>query len=63
MSAPISKRDIQVFLGMTGYYRHFISNFSKIAELLFNLLKGKNKFIWMEDCQQAFSELKNFFND
>jgi hypothetical protein len=59
MSAPISKRDIQVFLGMTGYYRRFISNFSKIAEPLFYLLKGENKFIWMEDCQRAFSELKN----
>ena len=39
MKQPESKRDIQVFLGMVGYYRRFIPNFSRTGEPLFHLLK------------------------
>jgi hypothetical protein len=59
LDVPKSRRDIQVFLGMVGYYRQFIKNFSQIAEPLFYLLKGDSKFIWTLECQEAFEELKN----
>ena len=36
---PTSVRDIQVFIGFTSFYQHFIQNFSKIATLLIFLLK------------------------
>ena len=49
MSTPANKRDIQVFLGMVGYYRRFISDFSKIAQPLFHLLKHEVPFIWSND--------------
>ena len=35
---PKSIKDIRSFLGLTGFYRRFIKNFSKITKLLTNLL-------------------------
>ena len=46
------------FLGMAGYYRKFCDNFSVIAEPLTNLLSKRTKFIWTNDCQNAFDILK-----
>ena len=58
MSTPANKRDIQVFLGMVGYYRRFISDFSKIAQPLFHLLKHEVPFIWSNDCKVSFDLLR-----
>ena len=41
MAAPSNKKDVQVFLGMVGYYRRFIPNFSKHTEPIFWILKRK----------------------
>ena len=46
------------FLGMVGYYRKFCESFPAIAEPLTNLLSKRTKFIWTNDCQQAFDKLK-----
>ena len=43
---------------MAGYYRKFCSNFSDIVEPLTNLLRKKNKFLWIAKCQEAFDRLK-----
>ena len=42
-----------------GYYRKFFRNFQNKAEPLYNLLKKGQKFIWSEECEKAFSNLKN----
>lgn len=49
---------VRSFLGMAGYYRHFIKNFSRIAKLLIELTKNDIRFVWTEACQKAFKELK-----
>ena len=38
MSHPTTLREVQVFLGMVGYYRQFIYGFAEISELLVQLL-------------------------
>ena len=58
MTSPQSKRDIQVFLGMVGYYRQFIVDFSKTAQPLFHLLKNDSPFIWSSNCKIAFDLLR-----
>jgi len=53
-SRPTNITKIRSFLGLTGYYRTFVKDFSKIALSLTNLLKKENKFEWTEKCEKAF---------
>jgi hypothetical protein len=55
---PLNMTDVRSFLGMAGYYRRFIENFSKIAKPMTELLKNNTKFEWSEACEKSFQELK-----
>lgn len=55
---PRNVNEIRSFLGLAGYYRRFVRNFSKIARPMTQLLKKESKFIWSEACEKAFQELK-----
>jgi hypothetical protein len=55
---PISVHEVQSFLGMAGYYRRFIPDFSKVAKPITELLKNQTKFIWSSECVKAFRILK-----
>jgi hypothetical protein len=46
------------FLGLAGYYLRFIPNFSKIVKPITKLLKKGTKYVWSEDCDDAFQTLK-----
>jgi hypothetical protein len=52
---PRNITDIRSFLGLAGYYRRFIENFSKIAKPMTELLKNGVKFEWSQACEEAFS--------
>ncbi|XP_024310346.1 uncharacterized protein LOC112268658 [Brachypodium distachyon] len=56
--APKNVGDVRSFLGLAGYYRRFIENFSKIAKPMTELLKKEKKFAWNEKCEESFQELK-----
>jgi hypothetical protein len=47
------------FLGMTGWYRKFIKNFSHIAKPLFELTKKNQPWIWSDACETAFRTLRD----
>ena len=51
-------KDIESFLEFANFYRQFIQNFSHTAKPL-NELKGKKKWEWKEEHQQAFDKLKD----
>ena len=51
---PKTPSEIRSFLGLAGYYRHFIQDFSKIATPLTNLTRKAVKFVWMEKCEESF---------
>jgi hypothetical protein len=55
---PDSTKKLKGFLGMTGYYRKFIANYSKIAAPLYLLLKKDAQFLWGDDQEHAFQKLK-----
>nr|AAT85135.1 putative polyprotein [Oryza sativa Japonica Group] len=55
---PKTVSQIRSFLGLAGYYRRFIENFSKIARPMTQLLKKDEKFKWSAECNQSFEELK-----
>jgi hypothetical protein len=46
------------FLGLAGYYRQFIKDFSKIAKSMMKLLEKNKAFEWTKECQASFEELK-----
>nr|GEV98237.1 putative reverse transcriptase domain-containing protein [Tanacetum cinerariifolium] len=50
--------EIRQFLGLTGYYRRFIKDFSKIAKSLTELTQKNKKYIWDEDQEIDFQLLK-----
>src|SRR5438128_275865 len=52
--SPTSVTQIQSFLGLAGYYRQFIQEFSKIAKPTMKLLQKEAKFNWTSDCEAAF---------
>ncbi|GKD45100.1 putative reverse transcriptase domain-containing protein [Tanacetum coccineum] len=55
---PESSTKIRSFLGLAGYYRRFIENFSKITKPL-TLLTQKNKtYVWGNEQDKAFRILK-----
>ena len=56
--SPKSVTEIRSFLGLAGYYRRFVKDFSLIAKPLTNLLKKNIPFQWTDACQQSFEELK-----
>jgi hypothetical protein len=50
--------DIRSFLSLAGYYRRFIEGFSKIFELMTDLLAKGKTFEWTPMCEASFQELK-----
>ncbi|KAL0554251.1 hypothetical protein IC582_008168 [Cucumis melo] len=55
---PISATEVRSFLGLAGYYRHFIKDFSRLALPLTALTRKNVKFEWSDKCEQSFQELK-----
>lgn len=55
---PATVKQIRRFLGMSGWYRRFIPNFSGITAPITDLLKNKKKFHWTPEAQSAFIQLK-----
>ena len=55
---PKSVFEIRSFLGLAGYYRRFIKDFSRIAAPMIRLTRKEVKFDWDDRCEEAFHELK-----
>jgi hypothetical protein len=55
---PISMHQVCQFLGMVGYYRQFIPDFSKVAKPITELIKNQTKFVWSSEFIEAFETLK-----
>ena len=58
MEWSINAKEIRSFLGLAGYYRKFVKDFSKIAGILTKLTCKGVKYEWSDDCEFAFCELK-----
>ena len=55
---PKSVFKIRSFLGLAGYYRIFIKDFSRLASPMTRLTLKGVKFEWDDLCEKAFQELK-----
>ncbi|KAL8105263.1 hypothetical protein AgCh_029162 [Apium graveolens] len=55
---PKTPTEVRSFLGLVGYYRRFVKDFSKIATPLTMLTRKNQKFEWSAECEDSFQELK-----
>ena len=51
---PTTVTKIRSFLGLAGYYRRFVKDFSKIAAPLTRLTQKNVKFVWTDRCKEHF---------
>ncbi len=58
--SPKTKKEVRQFLGLAGYYRRFIPNFSDLTSPLTDLTKKEapDPVQWTEPCQQALTKVK-----
>ncbi len=57
---PKTKKEVRQFLGLAGYYRRFIPDYSELTSPLTDLTKKEvpDTVPWTERCQQAFTQVK-----
>ncbi|KAM1721715.1 hypothetical protein ACFX12_023218 [Malus domestica] len=55
---PRTVTEVRSFLGLAGYYRRFVQDFSMIALPLTKLTRKDVKFEWDENCERSFQQLK-----
>ncbi|MCH87014.1 retrotransposon protein [Trifolium medium] len=55
---PRNITEVRSFLGLAGYYRRFIESFSQIALTLTRLTRKDTPFVWNEECEESFGQLK-----
>ena len=56
---PSYIKSLQRFLGKVNFYHKFIVNAPKILHPLYDLLKKGKKFLWTEECENAFQQIKD----
>ena len=52
--SPTTVTEIKSFLGLVGYYKRFVKDFSKIAAPLTRLTQKNVKFVWTDRCEEYF---------
>ena len=57
-AAPKDVHEVRRFLGLTSYFRKFIMGFAAIAKPLTSLTSKNTPFVWKEQQQNAFDDLK-----
>ena len=50
--------EVRSFMGLVGYYRSFIRNFSRISYPIISLQRKCKKFEWTQECATRFEQLK-----
>ncbi|MGI4599466.1 RNase H-like domain-containing protein, partial [Klebsiella pneumoniae] len=54
---PKTVFEIRSFLGLAGYYRRFVQDFSRVSAPLTKLTRKGEKFDWTPKCEEAFQKL------
>jgi hypothetical protein len=55
---PDTPKRLKSFLGLANYYRRFVMGFSIITGPLRKLLSKDTPFVWTDECEKAFNDLK-----
>lgn len=55
---PVNVLQVRQFIGLTGYFRHFVRDYARIAQPLTNLTRKSVPWCWEEEQENAFQCLK-----
>ena len=55
---PMNVTEVRSFVGLATYYRRFVKSFADVAAPLTDLTKKGKKFVWSNECEVAFDDLK-----
>ena len=58
LDPPKTVRDCRKFCGMVNFLATFLKNLQKILIPIYNLTRKNTKFLWTEECQNAFDRIK-----
>jgi Reverse transcriptase (RNA-dependent DNA polymerase) len=61
--APKTVKEVRSFSEFGKFYRRFVKEFLHLAHPLNVLLKKDKKFVWSEECQESFDQLKKRFTE
>lgn len=56
---PNTKKELKRFLGISNYYRDFIPMYADISSPLNALTSEKSDYLWTNECENAFVDLKS----
>ena len=56
---PTCAHDVQVLVGMMGYYARFVKCYATVAAPLSDIMSGTHPWVWSEDESTAFQALKD----
>ena len=56
---PQTRLELQQFHGLANYFRKFVLGYTKLVEPLQQLLKRDRQYVWTEECDAAFTGLKD----
>ncbi|KAE8735791.1 Detected protein of unknown function [Hibiscus syriacus] len=60
---PKNVSEVQSFLGLAGYYRRFVKNFSMTVLPLTKMMRKNVPFVWTSECQEIFEALKRILTE
>jgi hypothetical protein len=55
---PTDVQEIRSLLELASYYQRFMEGFSKLSGPLTTLTKKNARYVWTEECEESFQELK-----
>lgn len=62
-SSPKNVKELRRIMGLFNWFRKFIPNYSTIAQPILKLTKKNMKFVWTNDQENAFKELKRLLQN
>jgi hypothetical protein len=62
-SVPSNVAEVRSFMGLAGYYRRFITGFSKISHPITSLQRKEEKFQWTKECEKSLERLKQLLTN
>nr|XP_037276745.1 uncharacterized protein K02A2.6-like [Rhipicephalus microplus] len=59
---PADVVSLRSFLGLIGYYSHFLPNYAEVVEPLRRLLRKGQKFVWDQSTEESFCRVKKMLS-